>query len=64
MTAPVDSSIPTKVSSIDWNLFNFCFWEYYENLLRKCLKMKIFSLFIIVYSKTNMNVVSTIGFPR
>ena len=64
MTAPVDSSIPTKVSSIDWNLFNFSFWENYENLLRKCLKMTIFSLFIIVYSKTNMNVVSTIGSPR
>ena len=32
----------------------------YGSLLRKCLKMKIFLLFTIVYSKININVVKTI----
>ena len=58
MTAPADSSVPTKVFlSIDQTTFIFSLWENYESLLRKCLEIKIFLFFAIVYSKINMNVV-------
>ena len=35
---------------------NYNYW----NSLSKCIKMKIFLLFTIIYSKINMNVVKTI----
>ena len=69
MTAPADSSLTTKVLSIDHTLFFlfflFLFFSFiidncnYGSLLRKCLKMKTF-LFFTVYSKININVVNTI----
>ena len=65
MTVPADSSVPTKVLSIDHTLFIFSFIFppfiidncNYGNLLRKCLEMKIFLLFTIVYSKINMKTI-------
>ena len=58
MTAPADSSIPPKVLFVD---HTFCFFLHfcfpfiidncnYGNLPTKCLKMKMFLLFPIVYS--------------
>ena len=65
MTALADSSFPTKIF-ICWSHF-VCFFLHfiidncnYRSLHRKCLKMKIFLLFTIVYSKININVVKTI----
>ena len=61
MTAPADSSLTTKVLSID-DTFFFLLFSFiidncnYGSLLRKCLKMKTF-LFFTVYSKININVV-------
>ena len=40
MTGAADSSVPTKVLSIDDTFFVF-----YESLSRKCLKMKTFFTF-------------------
>ena len=68
MTAPADSLIPTKVLSIDHTLsvFSFIIFRFiidncnYGSLFRKCIKMKIFLLFTIVYPKINMNIVKTI----
>ena len=65
MTLPADSSVPTKVLSIDHTLFVFSFIFFpfiidncnYWSLLREYIKMKIFLLFSIVYPKSNMNAV-------
>ena len=67
MTVPADSSLTTKVLSIDHTLFFVFFLLFsfiidncnYGSLLRKWLKMKTF-LFFIVYSKININVVKAI----
>ena len=67
MTAPADSSVSSKVLSIDHTLFVFSFiFPFiidncnYGSLLKKCLKMEIFLLFAKVYSKININVVQII----
>ena len=62
MTATADSSVPTKVSSIDHTLFVFSFIFFpfiidnchYGSLFRKGIKMNIFLLFTIFYPKINM----------
>ena len=56
MTAPADSSVPTKNQFIYHTLFLlpfifFFFFCNYGNLLGKCLKMNLFLLFTMVYSK-------------
>ena len=67
MAASADSSVPTKVLSVDRFLFVFSFnfsfyygqlqsWE----LFRKWLKMKMNLLFTMIYPKINMNVVKAI----
>ena len=71
MTVPADSTVPIKVLSIDHTLFvfSFIFFSFildncnYGSLFRKCIKMKIFYFFTIVYPKINMSVVKTIS-PR
>ena len=70
MTAPADSCVLTKVLSVDHTLFVFSFiFSFiigncnYGSLLRKCLKIKTFLLFTMVYSKININIVKTIS-PR
>ena len=63
MTAPLDSSVPTKVLSTDHTFSFFSFILFLLLLIiaimgvcsRKCLKLKIFSLFTILYSKINVN---------
>ena len=66
MTASADSSIPTKVLSYDHFVFSFIFFPFiidnynYVSSLRKCIRMKIFFFFTIIYSKVNMNVMKTI----
>ena len=75
MTAPTDSSVTTKILSIDHTVlfFSSLFYFIIDNckygsllrncqkmLLRKCQKMKTFLLFTIIYSKININVVKTI----
>ena len=72
MTLPADSSVPTKVLSIDHSLFIFSiiflhllfdncnYWGW----LKKSIKMKIFLLFSIAYAKMNTNTVKvTHTFP-
>ena len=60
MTAPSDSSIPTKAFSIDHPLLVFFFFFFiivncnYGSFTSTYLKMKMFLLFTIVYSKINM----------
>ena len=56
MTAPTDSSVPTKNQFIYHTLFLlpfifFFFFCNYGNLRGKCLKMNLFLLFTMVYSK-------------
>ena len=62
LTATADSSVPTKVLSIDHTFFVFSFIffpiiidnSHYVSLFRKGIKMKIFLLFTILYPKINM----------
>ena len=70
MTAPADSSVPTKILSIDHTFFVFpSFFSFvidncnYGSLFRKVIKMKIFLLFAIIYTKNSMNIVKTVS-PR
>ena len=68
MTAPADSSIPSKVLSIDDTIFVFFFIFFRFTIdnyncgsfFSKGIKMKIFLLFTIIYPKINMNVVKAI----
>ena len=73
MTDPTDSSVSTKVLSIDHTLlvFFFIFFLFftdncnYGSLFRKDIKIKDFLLFTIIYSISNssnlLNVVKTIS---
>ena len=62
MTATADSSIPTKVLSIDHTFFVFIlhFFSFLfdicksGNLFRKYVKMNIFLLSTVIYPKINM----------
>ena len=69
MTAPADSSVPTKVLFID-HTFSILpsFYHFitdncnYESLFGEGIKMKIvFSCLTIIYPKINVNVVKTIS---
>ena len=70
---PADSSIPTKVLSIDHSFFRFFlqfslhFFPFiihncnFGSLFRKDIKMKIFLLFTIINPKINMNIVKFVS---
>ena len=67
MTAPAESFVQTKgyplttLSVFFPSFFSFIIDNCnYRSLLRKCLKMKTFLLFINVYSKININFVKAI----
>ena len=67
MNAPAYSSVPTKVLSIDHTFFDFfSIFSFIVNncncrsVFRKGVKINIFLLFTIIYSKININVVKTI----
>ena len=70
MTTPAYSSVRTKVLSID-DIVHFFLYFFsfiidngnYESLFRKCLKMKTFLLFTIIYSEINIYDINTIS-PR
>ena len=70
MTAPADSSVPTKVLFIDHTSFFFpSFYPLitdncnYESLFIGGIKKIFFSLLTIIHSKIDMNVVKAIS-PR
>ena len=63
MTTPADSSVPTKVLSIDHSFLVLPLFflfiidnDNYGSLFRNGIKMKIILLFTIIYPKINTNV--------
>ena len=65
ITASADSSVPTKVLSIDHPFLIFFYFIIYNcnygNLFREGIKSKIFLLFATIYPKINMIVVKIIS---
>ena len=61
MSAPAGSSVPTNLLSLDHTFLVFSVMFFLLLLLRKVIKMKVYSPFTIIYPKITMDVVKTIS---